>query len=414
MMWEKVEIGKVSKVISGFAFKSRDFQPIGTPVIKIKNIKDENIVLDESDCVDSAIEVPLRFHLSKGDILISLTGSHITLPSSVVGRVAKYRHETNSYLNQRAGKFINIDNAKCYNDYLFYFLLQKETLTKIANKAQGAANQANISPGDVEGVEINLPPLPTQRKITSILSAYDDLIENNLRRMKLLEEKAAIAYKTEFGNYQVSNKEFASLPKGWSVKIIGDIFGKLESGSRPKGGIDKELKEGIASVGAENVIGLGKYNYQSEKLITLAFFENMNRGIIEDRDILIYKDGAYIGKTTLFQDGFPHEKCCVNEHVFLLTSKDVRYQYFLFFTLNQGLYFEKMQQLNANAAQPGINQESLKSLKLIWPSEDKIEEFNKEVEASVKLIFVLAKQNTKLREARDILLPKLMNGQIEV
>jgi type I restriction enzyme S subunit len=73
-----------------------------------------------------------------------------------------------------------------------------------------------------------------------------------------------------------------------------------------------------------------------------------------------------------------------------------------------------MQQLNANAAQPGINQESLKSLKLIWPSEDKIEEFNKEVEASVKLIFVLAKQNTKLREARDILLPKLMSGLIEV
>jgi type I restriction enzyme S subunit len=279
--------------------------------------------------------------------------------------------------------------------------------------AVGAA-QDNLSLEKLLTFKIPTPPLPTQRKIASILSAYDDLIENNLKRIKLLEEKASIAYSTEFGKYQVSNKEFTSLPKGWSVKTIGEIYGKLESGSRPKGGIDKELKEGIASVGAENVIGLGKYNYQSEKLITLAFFENMNRGIIEDRDILIYKDGAYIGKTTLFQDGFPHEKCCVNEHVFLLTSKDVRYQYFLFFTLNQGLYFEKMQQLNANAAQPGINQESLKSLKLIWPSEDKIEEFNKEVEASVKLIFVLAKQNTKLREARDILLPKLMNGQIEV
>ncbi len=135
MKWEKVEIGKISKVISGFAFKSKNFQPFGIPVIKIKNIKDENILLDESDCVDSAIEVPIRFHLSKGDILISLTGSHITLPSSVVGRVAKYRHETNSYLNQRAGKFIDIDNEKCHKDYLFYFLLQKETLTKIANKA---------------------------------------------------------------------------------------------------------------------------------------------------------------------------------------------------------------------------------------------------------------------------------------
>ena len=52
MRWEKIEIGKVSKVISGLAFKSKDFQPIGIPIIKIKNIKDENIVLIESDCVD--------------------------------------------------------------------------------------------------------------------------------------------------------------------------------------------------------------------------------------------------------------------------------------------------------------------------------------------------------------------------
>jgi len=414
MKWEKVEIGKVSKVISGFAFKSKDFQSIGTPIVKIKSIKDENIVLDESDCVDSAIEVPIRFHLSKGDILISLTGSHITLPSSVVGRVARYRHETNSYLNQRAGKFINIDDERCHKDYLFYFLLQKETLTKIANKAQGAANQANISPGDVEGVEINLPPLPTQRKIASILSTYDDLIENNLKRIKLLEEKAQLHYKIEFGEYQFGDKEPQNLPKGWSIKSIGDIYGKLESGSRPKGGIDKELKEGIASVGAENVIGLGKYNYQSEKLITEAFFENMNRGRIENKDILIYKDGAYIGKTTLFQDDFPHQKCCVNEHVFLLRSKDELYQNYLFFTLYQKLYFDKMQQLNANAAQPGINQESLKSLRILWPSDKVIEDFNEKVESLMKLIFVLAKQNTKLREARDILLPKLMNGQIEV
>ena len=414
MKWEKVEIGKISKVISGFAFKSKNFQPFGIPVIKIKNIKDENILLDESDCVDSAIEVPIRFHLSKGDILISLTGSHITLPSSVVGRVAKYRHETNSYLNQRAGKFIDIDNEKCHKDYLFYFLLQKETLTKIANKAQGAANQANISPGDVEGVEINLPSLPTQRKIASILSAYDDLIENNLKRIKLLEEKAQLYYKIEFAEYQFGDKEPQNLPKGWVIKTIGDIHGKLESGSRPEGGIDKELKEGIASVGAENVIGLGKYNYQSEKLITEAFYENMNRGKIENKDILIYKDGAYIGKTTLFQDDFPHEKCCVNEHVFLLRSKNELYQNYLFFTLYQKLYFDKMQQLNANAAQPGINQESLKSLRILWPSQNIIEEFNDKVESLMKLIFVLAKQNTKLREARDILLPKLMNGQIEV
>lgn len=414
MKWEKIKIGDIAKVISGFAFKSKDFQPTGIPVIKIKNIKDENIFLDESDCVDSSLEVPLRFYLIKGDILISLTGSHITLPFSVVGRVAKYRHDTISYLNQRAGKFINIDYGRCTKDFLFYFLLQKETLTKIANKAQGAANQANISPTDVEGVEINLPPLPTQQRIASILSAYDDLMENNLKRIRLLEEEAQLHYKIDFGEYQFGDKEPRNLPKGWTIKTISEIYGKLESGSRPQGGIDKDLTEGIASIGAENVIGLGKYNYQSEKLISEAFFESMKRGKVADKDILIYKDGAYIGKTTLFQDGFPYKKCCVNEHVFLLTSKDRFYQNFLFFTLYQKLYFDKMQQLNANAAQPGINQERLKTLKIVWPTKDIIFGFNEKVEDLIRLIFVLAKQNAKLRESRDILLPRLMSGAIVV
>lgn len=295
-----------------------------------------------------------------------------------------------------------------------YYLISEPNFTAYLVAYEQGANYPAVNPDIIGGKPIEFPPLSTQRKIASILSAYDDLIENNLKRIKLLEEIAKLHYKIDFGEYQFGDKEPEHLPKGWVIKTIGDVYGKLESGSRPKGGIDKELKEGIASIGAENVIGLGKYNYQSEKLITEAFFENMNRGKIENKDILIYKDGAYIGKTTLFQDDFPHEKCCVNEHVFLLRSKDELYQNYLFFTLYQKLYFDKMQQLNANAAQPGINQESLKSLRILWPSQNVIEEFNDKVESLMKLIFVLAKQNVKLREARDILLPKLMNGQIEV
>jgi len=411
MNWEKEKLGELIQIKHGWAFKGEYFSSEGELIIVTPGNFFEKGGFRQLPGKEKFYlgEFPNEFLLKKNDVIIAMTeqGPGLLGSPAIVPSDEKYLH------NQRIGLIHEIKEDRIDPMYIYRLFYTSSVRNEIFGSATGTKVK-HTAPKRIYDIDVNIPPLPTQRKIASILSAYDDLIENNLKRIKLLEEKAAIAYSTEFGNYQVSNKEFTSLPKGWSVKTIGEIYGKLESGSRPKGGIDKELKEGIASVGAENVIGLGKYNYQSEKLITLAFFENMNRGIIEDRDILIYKDGAYIGKTTLFQDGFPHEKCCVNEHVFLLTSKDIRYQYFLFFTLNQGLYFEKMQQLNANAAQPGINQESLKSLKLIWPSEDKIEEFNTEVEASVKLIFVLAKQNTKLREARDILLPELMSGQIEV
>lgn len=404
MSWGKHSIEDICiKITSGGTpLRSRtEFYDGGTiPWIKTKEVN-FNRIYDSDECITvKGLENSSAKLVPENSILIAMYGDGKTAGRCAISRIPVTT-------NQACCNLV-IDQDKANPDFVFYKI---STLYETLRGLKVGGSQQNLNAKTLREFEIEIPPLPTQRKIASILSAYDDLIENNLKRIKLLEEKAALVYKNEFGSYQVSNKDFDSLPKGWSVKTIGEVFGKLESGSRPKGGIDKELKEGIASVGAENVIGLGKYNYSSEKFITEPFYKNMNRGKIEDRDILIYKDGAYIGKTTLFQDGFPHEDCCVNEHVFLLRAENDCYQYFLFFTLNQNLYFEKMQQLNANAAQPGINQESLKSLKLIWPSVTKVEAFDNEVKDCIMLIFVLAKQNTKLREARDILLPRLMSGQ---
>ena len=393
MKWEKVEIGKISKVISGFAFKSKNFQPFGIPVIKIKNIKDENILLDESDCVDSAIEVPIRFHLSKGDILISLTGSHITLPSSVVGRVAKYRHETNSYLNQRAGKFIDIDNEKCHKDYLFYFLLQKETLTKIANKAQGAANQANISPGDVEGVEINLPSLPTQRKIASILSAYDDLIENNLKRIKLLEEKAFLRYK------QIVREEILI------EKPILDIC-YITDGTHDS---PKQQTEGFYLVTGKHLIG-GFIDFSSAYYISETDHDKIQkRSKVDDGDLILSNIGT-IGNVAIIEKQFDFSV----KNVIIFKPNRIEFSPFLYCYLNSNEMQTRFQQESSGTSQRFISLKYCRDLKVGVPKEDILKEFYEEVSRLLKLKSLLNQQNSKLREARDILLPKLMNGQIEV
>lgn len=396
MKWEKVEIGKVSKVISGFAFKSKDFQSVGTPIIKIKSIKDENIVLDESDCVDSAIEVPIRFHLSKGDILISLTGSHITLPSSVVGRVARYRHETNSYLNQRAGKFINIDDERCHKDYLFYFLLQKETLTKIANKAQGAANQANISPGDVEGVEINLPPLPTQRKIASTLSAYDDLIENNLKRIKLLEEKAFLRYK------QIVREE------KMAEFLIEEVCETLGGGT-PATGDRRYWDEG--EILWFSPTDLTKHHsivlLDSEKKITELGLQKSSAKLVPAKTILM-TSRASIGYFGLINKPASTNQGFIN----IIPFNDNHRAYMLFDLKN------RKEEIIGNANGSTfleISKGKFRQMKIKLPQDEKVLiDFEQEFEITFNFIENLLKQNTKLREARDILLPKLMNGQIEL
>ena len=201
------------------------------------------------------------------------------------------------------------------------------------------------------------------------------------------------------------------VPEGWEKTDLGKIGCRLESGSRPKGGIDSTIKNGIPSVGAENVIGLGKYNFSAEKLISKEYYSKMKKGKLKDKDILIYKDGAYIGRTSLFQNGFPHKEASVNEHVFLLHMLNDDLQYYVFFTLYRHEYFLKMQKLNRNAAQPGINSKALLSLELVLPTYKLIEKFNFITTPIMMSIFTKAKQNKELLEARDRLLPKLMSGE---
>ena len=267
-------------------------------------------------------------------------------------------------------------------------------------------------------LSIDLPSIETQNRIATILSRYDSLIENYQKQIKLLEEAAQRLYKEWFVDLHFPGHETTKIvdgvPEGWEKKKLIEFGCTLESGSRPKGGVDSNLKDGIPSVGAENVIGLGKYNYSSEKLITNQFYSQMRKGKIKNRDILIYKDGAYIGRTSLFQDGFPHKEMAVNEHVFLLHTLNENYQYYVFFTLYQKQYFEKMQKLNKNAAQPGLNQKALLDLGMLCPSEEFVMTFRKAIDPLMKALFNKANQIRLLTEARDRLLPKLMNGEIEV
>ena len=193
-----------------------------------------------------------------------------------------------------------------------------------------------------------------------------------------------------------------------------DFGYSLVSGSRPKGGIDASLIDGIPSLGAEAIGKLGEFDYSSIKYVPAEFYKKMKRGHVCDNDILLYKDGAYIGKVTLFMDEFPFKEYSINEHVFIVRSNNPIYQYYLYFTLKLPQYFTQMQNLNRNAAQPGLTGKDIDLLKLYLPDEVTIAKFNAAVEPMLHKIFILAKSNQNLTKQRDMLLPRLMSGKLEV
>lgn len=144
MMYEEKMLGDYIEILSGFAFKTKDFVDNGVPIIKIKNISPPIVSLDDLTYVSNEVaEKQKKFLLSYNDVLIAMTGSHINQWASVVGRVARVKYQDKTLLNQRVGKVTTKDKTKASLDYVYYYLSQDKVKIELAAKAGGAANQAS-------------------------------------------------------------------------------------------------------------------------------------------------------------------------------------------------------------------------------------------------------------------------------
>ena len=319
-------------------------------------------------------------------------------------------------------------------EYLFYLLTQNSITYYLHSIGQNSVSSyPSINPSDIENLSFSFPDLSEQQRIAKILSTIDAKIELNKKINRKLETMAKELYDYWFVQFDFPNaqgKPYKSsggkmvwnetlkreIPEGWEVGKLGDIISKLSSGKRPKGGIDKTLKTGIPSLGAECINEhLGEFDFLSTPFIKDSFKDKLSNGKIENNDILIYKDGAYVGKVTLFRDGFPYQDAYVNEHVFLIHATEEKYEEFLYFTLSSSSYFKIMQNLGkVKAAQPGLNKDDLNSIMSLVPGKDIIINFHNKVESYFRKIFLNANQLGRLVVLRNQLLPLLMNGQVRV
>jgi type I restriction enzyme S subunit len=292
------------------------------------------------------------------------------------------------------------------------YLFDATVKRRVQQFTQGAA-QDNLSQEKLLSIEFLVPTVDEQERIANVLSAYDDLIENNRRRIALLEEGARQLFQEWFVRLRFPGHEHTRIanrvPEGWREVRLHLVLAELESGGRPRGGASDD--EGVPSIGAENVLGLGRYDFSKEKYIPEDYFERMTHGVVRNRDVVLYKDGANIGRASYLGEGFPHEKCAVNEHVFILRTHRIVGQNFLYFWITREENRKAIANLNANTAQPGISQDKLRNLPFLLPADWLTRAFNEAVDAQVRQIFRLASMNRQLSIARDLLLPRLMIGE---
>ncbi len=283
-------------------------------------------------------------------------------------------------------------------DFLYYLITSPIVRNPAIKSMVGSSGRQRVQTDVIQNLEIDVPELPIQKKIGSILKRIDDKIELNRKINDNLHKQCSCLY-----DQLVEKAESGKLE---------DIIFAIETGSRPKGGAEKS---GIPSIGAEKIDKFGSYDYSTEKYINHEYFAKLKRGKIESGDVMLYKDGAYTGKSSMCLDGFPHEKAAVNEHVFLIRSKNKQMQSFLYFSLQNDKIHQSIYALACGkAAQPGLNQQELLSVDCPIPAFDDILAFEKKVKPIMHQIALNALQNRDLAKLRDSLLPKLMSGEIDV
>ena len=419
--WEIAKLSEVAEILTGFPFKSSEYSfDSGIVVIRGENIAEKKLRWDNVKRwrkIDNNIK---KYLLKEGIIVVSMDGN-VGKNKAIIRNA-----DLPALLAQRVAAIIAKENI---SQYFINLAILSDQFFKYCERVKTGTTIAHISKNQIENLLIPLPSLKEQQAIAKILSDLDEKIELNNQMNKTLENIAQAIFKRWFIDFEFPNEngepykssggemvesELGMIPKGWIVDILGHLLKTIESGKRPKGGIDQTLSTGIPSIGAENINGLGYYDYSRTKYISEEFFREIKEGIIRDKDVLLYKDGAQLGRKTMFGSGFPFDLCCVNEHVFILRSNEFLNQFFLYFWLDQNKVTEDIKNLNSNSAQPGLNRESLRKLKILVPEKSILGRFENTISALIEKIFLNSLESRNISLARDLLLPKLMTGKIRV
>ena len=397
-------------VISGYAFKSKDLSE-GTdiPVIKIGNISNgKNVVIDDSTQYvnEEFLSVDEKYHIKNGDILISLTGSHMNQPNSMVGRCCRNLDDTIYLLNQRAGKII--PNKSVDKDFLYYVFRLPSIQYAIANRAYGGANQVNVSPKDVMGIKFDIPDITIQKKIADVLNAYDSLIQNNNKRIHLLEQMAENLYKEWFVRFRFPEyEEFEDgMPKGWVREKIGIHYNTC-SGGTPSRTHEEYYADGTipwVKTGEikDNII------IHTDECITEEGIKGSSAKLLPQGAVVMAMYGVNIGMLAYLDSEMTcNQACCVFSDKNEIISRHYLFHYL--YSIRDYLLL-----IGFGAAQQNLSQDLIKKVKIVIPSTELIKKFDEQKEPLYQTIRALMMQNDKLIKQRDMLLPRLMSGKLEV
>jgi type I restriction enzyme S subunit len=281
--------------------------------------------------------------------------------------------------------------------------------------ASGTA-QPQLPVGPLKLIKIPVPPLSTQRNIAAILSAYDDLIENNLRRIKILEEMAQNIYREWFVKFRFPGHRHARftdsplgrIPEGWEMTTLGAVSNVIPGYAfKSKDWADAGIPViKIKNIRPGNLIDTDQVDHVPEGILC----STHKKYWLYNGDILIAMTGATAGKVGKLRSKKP---MLLNQRVAKIEPKQ-HFKEFVWCTVNSPGAEERFYALADGAAQPNMSGGQIENSELFVPSTDLVQQFNDFVSPFVNDVDNMILRNQALRRTRDLLLPRLISGDVDV
>ena len=398
-----ITLNDVAQVID-CEHKTAPTRDSGYPSIRTPNVGRGRLILESVRCVSEETykQWTQRAVPKPGDLILAR--------EAPVGNVAIILPGQPVCLGQRT-VLIRVNSPQIIPAYLVYLLLGDEVQGRFQSLSTGAT-VGHLNVRDIRELPLpQIPPLPTQRKIAAILSAYDDLIENNTRRIKILEEMAQNLYREWFVKFRFPGHEHARfvdsplgrIPEGWEVKKLSEIAKVNKSQIKKNSAPEIIHYIDISSVSQDQINIISTHPFSEAP--------GRARRIVQHGDIIW--SCVRPNRRSHARVIHPQSNTVVSTGFAVLSALTVPF-IFLYYSVTTDDFVGYLTNNATGAAYPAVNSGTFEKAELIIPPSDLLERFNEITQVIIEHIHILQCQVNILRTTRDLLLPKLISGVVDV
>ena len=408
MSWSRITLGDVVEIKHGFAFRSQYFSDDGEYVVLTPgNFNEEGgFRLRPGKARFYLGDIPKAYVLEAGDLIVAMTeqGPGLLGSSALIPENGKYLH------NQRLKLIHNLDQKRLDKRFLYYLFNTRIVRGQISGSATGTKVR-HTAPDRIYRVNVSVPSdTSEQKKIAGILSAYDDLIENNRRRIQLLERTARLLYKEWFVHLRFPGHEHATItdgvPEGWESRKIADVCVTVGGGT-PSTNVAAYWDGDITWIVPSDVTKNDcLVLLDSERKITEKGLRESSAKIVPAETILM-TSRASVGFFALMDS-----EICTNQGFINVIPYGEEMRMYLLFNL-----MSRVAEIRSNAkgtTYPEISKGRFRAMDLVIPVRTLMVKFENIASDIIRQVRYLKRSTLQLTQARDILLPRLMSGGMRI